>query len=172
MKQTQRVLDDRLRRLERKNGSGSGGIGPVGPAGPEGPQGPAGPTGATGPQGIQGLTGPTGPQGIQGIQGEIGLTGPAGPQGPPGSGGVGGVAVVTVPYPGMFEWEETVAAIGVIATNKVFLAISHHDDGDENHEAGLAISSIGAQAGTDTITISMAFAEKTAGPIKLNYMVI
>jgi hypothetical protein len=151
VKQTQRVLDDRLRRLERKSGSGGGGTGPAGPAGP------AGPTGATGPQG---------PPGPQGIQGEIG------PTGPPGSGGVSGVAVVTVPYPGRFEWEETVAATGVVATNKVFLAVGHHDDSDENHEAGLAISSMGAQAGTNTITVSVAFAERTAGPIKLNYMVI
>ncbi len=146
MKQTKRVLEDRLRRLERKPiGGGSGEVGPPGPEGPMGPPGPAGADGAAGPQG---------------------------PQGPAGAAGISGVAIITVPYPGRFEWEETVVATGVVATDKVFLSLGHHEDSDENHEAGLAILSIGAQASTDALVVSVAFAERTAGPIKLNYMVV
>ena len=85
---------------------------------------------------------------------------------------VKGTGIITVPYPGRFEWEETISATGATTSSKVFLSLAAHDDSDENHEAGLNILSMGGRGDTDAITVAVSFGENTAGPIKLNYMVV
>ncbi len=190
MKQTKRVLEDRLRRLERQ---------PVGASGGSGVTDHGDLTGLADDDHAQYLNTTRGdarysqlghthsyetagavagheaaadphPQYLTAVEGDaayslVGHT-------HPGATIVSGVVTITVPYPGRYEWEETVVATGVVSTNKVFLTIGHHEDSDENHEAGLAIASMGGQAGTDAIIVNVAFAEYTAGPIKLNYMVV
>lgn len=70
------------------------------------------------------------------------------------------------------EHVETVVVAGVVATNRIFLALGVHLDSDENDPELLDILALSGAAGTATITVTMAFAAPTTGPIKLNWMAI
>ena len=80
-----------------------------------------------------------------------------------------GEAVVTVPNNSR-QWTETVAATGVTGSSRIFLTIAPHLDADENDAEMLDVMAMSAAPGTGQITVEMAFATPTAGPIKLNWM--
>jgi len=80
-------------------------------------------------------------------------------------------AVIVTPT-GVLAHEETVAAVGVSAGMRVFPCLAPHSDTDENHEEFLSISALAATAGTNQITVSMAFGELTSGPVRINYMAV
>lgn len=84
------------------------------------------------------------------------------------SGGLGGVASVTVPN-GVYEWEETVTAVGVVGSNRIILSLAPTADSDENDPIFLAVLSLAAAPGTGQITVYLAFLEPTSGIIKLNW---
>lgn len=78
--------------------------------------------------------------------------------------------MITAPGPaGVIEWEETVAAMGVVPASRLFLSLAPAVDDDENCPEMLALSSLCALAGSDQITVTAAFAQSTSGPIKLNW---
>jgi hypothetical protein len=84
-----------------------------------------------------------------------------------------GSLVVTVPGPaGQFEHAETLAAVGVTASHRVLLALAAHSDSDENNEQALDMRGLAGEAGTDTITVRLAFGSLTSGPIRINYMAV
>lgn len=83
-----------------------------------------------------------------------------------------GVVTITVPYPGAYEWSETVAAVGVVNTQRVLVSLGSHADSDENSAELLDVAAIEASTGTDQITITASFSTLTQGAIKLNYMAI
>lgn len=82
-----------------------------------------------------------------------------------------GVATVTVPQ-GWFEWEETVAAIGVVPGDFVMLALAPTTDSDENSAETLDLVAMAATPGTDQITINITFSEPTSGPVLVNWMTL
>lgn len=83
-----------------------------------------------------------------------------------------GVVTITVPYPGAYEWTETVTATGVTSSQRVLMSIGSHVDADENSAELLDVAAIEALAGTDQITVTASFSTLTQGAIKLNYMAI
>ena len=84
-----------------------------------------------------------------------------------------GEVVATVPGPaGRFEHDETVAAVGVNAGMRVMLALAPHSDDDENNEQALDLRGMAGEAGTDTITVRLAFGALTSGPIRINYIAV
>lgn len=94
-----------------------------------------------------------------------------------GSGGgttvLAGALVATVPGPaGRYEHEEVLAATGVTASMKVMLSLAPHSDADENNEQALDMRGLAGEAGTDTITVRLAFGSLTSGPIRLNFMAV
>lgn len=95
-----------------------------------------------------------------------------------GSGGGGGASVasaqvtVTVPSPARLEHIEVVPFVGCTLTSRVFLSVAPHTDADENGAEGLSISAMSATPGTDAAIVTMAFGERTSGPIKLNLMAV
>lgn len=87
-----------------------------------------------------------------------------------GGGGLGGVATITLPIQrGQFEHEETVAAVGVTASNRVILGLAPCADDEENCPEMLDIQTFSAVPGTDTITITAAFSQLCSGPVKFNW---
>jgi len=83
-----------------------------------------------------------------------------------------GVVTITVPYPGAYEWSETVTATGVTSSQRVLISMGSHVDSDENSAELLDVAAIEALAGTDQITVTASFSTLTQGAIKLNYMAI
>ena len=82
-----------------------------------------------------------------------------------------GQIVVTVPSgAGRLEHTETVAAVGVNAEMTVLLSLGAHAATDENTAEMLDIGGMGAEAGADSITVTLSFDERTAGALRLNYM--
>ena len=88
------------------------------------------------------------------------------PSGGGGGGGLSGLATVTIAV-NSTEWTETVAAVGVTPSSRIMLGIAPANDDDENDPLWLSALQMVASAGTDEITISMAFATEERGPIKL-----
>lgn len=88
-----------------------------------------------------------------------------------GGGGTAGTATVTIPGPaGLFEHEETVAAVGTTSASTIIPSLAHHSDDDENHEQLLDLVTLTAEPGTDAITFRMAFSQRTSGIIRVNYV--
>ncbi len=85
-----------------------------------------------------------------------------------GGGGLGGLTTITIPDNAL-EWTETVTATGVTPASRVMLGLAPANDTDENDPLMLSANRMIAVAGTDQITISMAFATKERGPIKLHW---
>lgn len=90
------------------------------------------------------------------------------PSGGGGGSGISGEATVTVP--GGFEHLETIAAVGVTSSMKVFLSVAPHLDTDENDPEMLDIEVMSGTPSTDAIAVRLTFGERTSGPIKLNYL--
>lgn len=82
---------------------------------------------------------------------------------------VKGVATVTVPNNSL-QWAETVTATGVVPADMVLVGIGAHVDADENDAEMLDVAGLSATAGTDQITVTMAFTTPTAGAIKISWM--
>lgn len=79
-----------------------------------------------------------------------------------------GLATVT-PALGSWSHIETVAAVGVLPGDMIFLALGSHDDAAENTPELLDIAAISGTAETDQITVTLAFSTETSGPINLNW---
>ncbi len=83
-----------------------------------------------------------------------------------------GTAVITPSaQDGSLEWEESVAAVGVLPGDVILCGVGPALDDDENCPEMLDVVSISALAGTDAIVFVAAFLSKTTGPIKLNWKV-
>lgn len=85
-----------------------------------------------------------------------------------GGSSLGGLATVTITNDA-YDWTETVAAIGVTPASRVMVGLAPANDTDENDPLWLSATQMAASAGTDEITISMAFATKEHGPINLHW---
>jgi hypothetical protein len=83
-----------------------------------------------------------------------------------GSAGLGGAGTVT-PARGSYSHSETIAAVGVTGSSRVMVALGSFADTDENATELLDIAAMSATPGTDEITITMAFATPTSGPINI-----
>lgn len=160
----------------------TGATGAQGPQGDVGAQGPAGPTGAQGPAGPAGPTGadgPVGPTGPAGTNGSVGPTGPAGPTGATGATGPAGssspwsATTITVPGTRNGRWEhrETIAAVGVTASNVINLKLAPALDTDENDPEMLDFVTLVAIPGTDSFDVLATFSQLQSGIIKLQYQV-
>lgn len=86
-------------------------------------------------------------------------------------GAIVGVVTVTVPRTngGAWEWEETVAAVGVTPGMTVGLFLAATTDADENDPEFLSVVSMRGNAGTDQVTVNLAFGEQTSGPILIRW---
>ncbi len=84
-----------------------------------------------------------------------------------------GVGTVTLPDDrGVLEWSETIAAVGVAASDAIFAIFAPGADADENTADMLDPSGQPVVvAGTDQITVSVAFREPTSGPIAILWKV-
>ena len=80
-----------------------------------------------------------------------------------------GVVTVTVPH-NRLEWSETVTATGVVPADMIVPTIGAHVDADENDAEMLDVAALSAPAGTDQITVTLAFTTPTAGAIKISWM--
>ena len=92
-----------------------------------------------------------------------------------GSSTPNGTATVTVAGlpSGSIEWTETIAAAGLTAGSLVFVQLAPPDDTLENDPEMLDIAAMAAACTADnTITVTMAFATPTSGPIPLLYGVM
>lgn len=89
-----------------------------------------------------------------------------------GGGGLSTEVTVTVPALGRYEHEETVAFVGCTPSSKVFAALAPTLDSDENGAETLTILSLVAAPGVDVVTVYLAFATSTGGPIKLILMAV
>ena len=115
--------------------------------------GPAGPTGPPGPRGDQGPQGPPGSAGLATVKGQITVTLPT----------VLGNAGVT-------SHTETVTATGMTPDKQVLVALANGLDANENEPEMIDLVALSGLAGTDQLTITMTFSERTSGPINLNYL--
>lgn len=94
---------------------------------------------------------------------------------PGGGGGGGGSTVVTgsvtvtVPHRST-EHSQTVSAVGVLPTMQVTLQLAKQPDSAENDATMLDIQACSAAAGAGSITVDLAFGERTSGPIIFNFI--
>lgn len=79
-----------------------------------------------------------------------------------------GVATITVPNNARWH-EQTVAATGVLPTDRVNAWIAPHLDSDENGPDGLDVILLSAAPGTDQLAITITFGVPANGPIKLQW---
>ena len=82
-----------------------------------------------------------------------------------------GTATVTAAN-GAIEVSQTVAAVGVTGSSRVFASLGAMADSAENDAEMLDVLSLAAVPGTDTITFEMAFASPQSGAIPINWSVI
>jgi len=86
------------------------------------------------------------------------------------AGGLSGEASISITkQAGAYEWSETVAAVGISPTSRIFLGLGAATDDDENCAELLDMISCEAIPGTDEITINAAFLQPTSGPILFNW---
>jgi hypothetical protein len=85
-----------------------------------------------------------------------------------------GTSIITITgVGGAYEWSETVAAPGVLASNSLFAFFAAGGDDDENEAETLDPSSNPvASASLNAITFDVVFREPTSGPIKLTWKVL
>ena len=95
---------------------------------------------------------------------------PAARQGEGGGAATGGVLTVNLPAgAGQLEWRESVAAVGVIPVNRIFLSLATASDDDENDAELLDVGAMQGAAAAGAIAVNLAFLTPTSGPIKLNW---
>ena len=85
-----------------------------------------------------------------------------------GGSAISGTATLTVPN-NRIEWSETVTAVGVLGTHRIFLTVGNHLDSDENSAELLDIDAMSAAPGTGQITVTIGFDNPTSGPVLLNW---
>ena len=85
-----------------------------------------------------------------------------------GGSAISGTATLTVPN-NRIEWSETVTAVGVLGTHRIFLTVGNHADSDENSAELLDIDAMSAAPGTGQITVTIGFDNPTSGPVLLNW---
>lgn len=93
----------------------------------------------------------------------------------PASSTPSGAATITIigPARGTLEWNETVAAVGLVSGSRVFVQLAPPDDMLENDPEMLDIAAMSAAClANDTLTVTMAFTTPTRGPISLLYGVL
>lgn len=111
-----------------------------------------------------------------GGSGGVGPPGPPGPQGPAGTPGTNasvlrGVVEVTLPNGrGVLEHTQTVAAEGVTTGSVISVSLAPHSDADENSPELLDLSSISATPLTNSLAVTLTFATRTSGVVKLAYV--
>jgi hypothetical protein len=91
-------------------------------------------------------------------------------------GGVGsglrGTATLNLPSgEGVFEWTQSISALGVVAGNAVFLALAGVDSSAENDPECLDLKMLSGLAAADSIIVTATFTERTGGPIAINWSV-
>jgi hypothetical protein len=119
--------------------------------------------------GEEGTEGPAGPQGDPGATGPQGDPGATGPQGDPGLGLTPWTAF-TVNLPdaaGVFEFEDSVSAVGVVSTDNILIAFDNTTSNDENEIGSLSLLDIGAVAQTGAFNLTISLSELASGPVKL-----
>ncbi len=72
---------------------------------------------------------------------------------------------------GYLQHTEVITDAGVSPTSKIILSIGGGTSADENEAEMLDISGMSATAGTGNFTVMVNFLTRTAGIVKLNYMV-
>jgi hypothetical protein len=77
-----------------------------------------------------------------------------------------GTATITIPSP-QDAWTETVTAVGVTPSSRVFLSLGPMDDLQENHPEWLGGLAMGCVPGTGQITVSLGFTERQSGPVPI-----
>jgi hypothetical protein len=82
-----------------------------------------------------------------------------------------GSAVITVPR-ASYSYSGAIAAIGVTPAHIAFAGLGNMTAEDENEAELLGIAALAAVAGTDTITVTMAFTTPASGAIRLNWSAI
>ena len=85
-----------------------------------------------------------------------------------GGSSLGGAATITL-TPAVYEWTETVTATGVTAAHKIVISAGAYIDADENSAEMLDGQCLSGTAATNQIIVTAAFAERTSGPVKLNW---
>jgi hypothetical protein len=117
-----------------------------------------------------GPPGLAGPAGAVGPAGPIGPSGPAGPTGPAGSTALSGSAQISIPAAaGAWEVSASVAALGVVPTNRLFLTLAPASDADENDPELIDLLSLAGTPGTDSIFVTASFAAPVSGPLNFNW---
>lgn len=81
-----------------------------------------------------------------------------------GGGGLAGSATLSLPT-AQYEHEETITAVGVAVTNKVFVALQSGSSADENTADMIDIVALSGSPGTGQITVTATFREPTSGPV-------
>ncbi len=151
----------------------AGDTGPKGDTGDAGGIGPKGDKGDTGNNGTDGVAGLTGSKGDKGDTGDQGIQGIQGIQGVKGDAGTRNIIPTTITLPtNAYEWEQTIAAIGVTPAQTILCSFAAGTNADENEAQGLLGCSISAVADTDTITFTFQSNEPQCGPILINYEVV
>ncbi|UQN10342.1 hypothetical protein [Deinococcus sp. QL22] len=82
-----------------------------------------------------------------------------------------GSVTATVPN-SRLEHRQTLAAPGLTPASRVVLSLAPVPDSAENDPELLDVLSLSGQPGTDTLTVTLAFASRTSGPILLNYLAV
>lgn len=84
-----------------------------------------------------------------------------------------GTATITLPDgAGQLEWTETVAAIGVIATNIILCQLAPGSDADQNTADMIDLVTLAAVPALDTITFTLTLDTPLSGPVLINWKVI
>lgn len=79
-----------------------------------------------------------------------------------------GTGTVTVPN-WSYDFTGTISAVGVAPSDVIFVGLGAFTDEDENDPSLLNIAAMSAVAGTDEITVNLAFLTPTSGLIRLNW---
>ena len=93
-----------------------------------------------------------------------------GPPGPAGPGIVSGSITLSLPGgAGVLDWEETVAAAGVIPAHRLFLMPAPVSDAADTPPDMLSLVTVSAVAGTDRMTVTTTFSSPESGAILFNW---
>lgn len=81
-------------------------------------------------------------------------------------------ASITVPRDsgGRREYSETIVDTDITSSNLIITSLAATSSADENETEFIDLTSFNAVAGSGNVTFTVAFSDKHAGPIKLNYI--
>lgn len=84
-----------------------------------------------------------------------------------------GAFTVTLPNgSGVLDWEETIVATGLVATDRVVLWPQPGTSDDENGATMLDLSSAVAVPDTDSLLVTLTFSVPTSGPVKMYWRTV